>query len=45
MLYRIVSKIIKVENVRNKLPTLERKLPCDFSGYFASKAKRHISIT
>jgi len=41
----LFQKIIKVENVRNKLPTLERKLQCDFSNYFESKAKQYISIT
>jgi hypothetical protein len=40
MLYGIVSKIIKVKNVRNKLPILERKLQCHFSGYLESKAKQ-----
>jgi hypothetical protein len=45
MLYGIVSKIIKAENIRNKLRTLERNLQCDFNDYFESKAKQHISIT
>ena len=45
MLYGIVSKIIKVKNLRNKLPTLEMQVQCDFNGYFESKAKQNISIT
>ena len=45
MLYRIVSKIIEVENLKKKLPELEGKLQNDFSGLSESKTKRRISIT
>lgn len=45
MLYRIVSKIIEVENLKNKLPELERKLQNYFSGLLESKTKQLIGIT